>query len=68
MARYGMRGTPTLLLIDAEGHLRDQHFGHIDDLRLGAEIARLIVESTATPDLNARSTPSASTTCRLPAM
>src|SRR3546814_10672833 len=38
MARYGMQGTPTLVLIDRKGHRRAQHFGHVPDLRLGAEL------------------------------
>jgi hypothetical protein len=41
MAAYAMRGTPTLLLIDAQGRLRRQAFGHVEDLALGAEIALL---------------------------
>jgi peroxiredoxin len=44
MAAYRMQGTPTLLLIDRAGLLRRQLFGHIPDLRLGAEIMRLIAE------------------------
>lgn len=44
MATYRMQGTPTLLLIDRAGSLRRQIFGHIPDLRLGAEIMRLVVE------------------------
>ena len=44
MAAYRMQGTPTLLLIDRAGQLRRQIFGHIPDLRLGAEIMRLVVE------------------------
>lgn len=44
MAAYRMQGTPTLLLIDRAGHLRRQIFGHITDLRLGAEIMRLVAE------------------------
>ncbi len=44
MAVYGMRGTPTLVLIDRLGRLRAHHFGQIDDLRLGAEIATLLAE------------------------
>ncbi len=44
MARYGMQGTPTLVLIDRKGHRRAQHFGHVPDLRLGAEIMALIAE------------------------
>jgi hypothetical protein len=44
MRAYAMQGTPTLLLIDRHGRLRMQHFGHVDDLRLGAAIATLIAE------------------------
>ncbi|TXH72069.1 MAG: TlpA family protein disulfide reductase [Lysobacteraceae bacterium] len=44
MAAYAMRGTPTLILIDRKGRLRVQHFGGVDDLRLGAEIATLLAE------------------------
>mgnify|MGYP005854918873 CR=1 FL=1 len=44
MAAYGMQGTPTLVLIDHRGRRRAQHFGHIPDLRLGAEIMALIAE------------------------
>ncbi len=45
MRAYGMQGTPTLLLIDHAGRLRQQIFGHVPDLQLGAEIMRLVVES-----------------------
>lgn len=44
MAEYRMQGTPTTLLIDRTGALRLQHFGHLDDLRLGAAIQALIGE------------------------
>ena len=44
MAAYGMRGTPTLLLIDRAGRLRQQHFGQVEDLLLGAQIAMLAAE------------------------
>ena len=44
MQAYAMRGTPTLLLIDRKGRLRQQHFGLLDDLRLGAGIATLLAE------------------------
>lgn len=44
MAAYRMQGTPTLLLIDRAGRLRRQVFGHIPDLRLGAEIMSLVAE------------------------
>lgn len=39
-----MQGTPTLLLIDRAGRLRLQHFGTVDDLRLGAQLGRLLAE------------------------
>jgi len=45
MRRYDMQGTPTLLLIDREGRLRRQSFGHLPDLQLGAEIMALMRES-----------------------
>lgn len=42
MRRFAMRGTPTLLLFDAEGRLAEQLFGAADDVVLGARIARLV--------------------------
>jgi hypothetical protein len=45
MRAYGMQGTPTLVLIDAQGRLRRQVFGSYDDLLLGAEIAALLAEN-----------------------
>jgi hypothetical protein len=44
MAAYNMQGTPTMLLIDRGGRLRRQAFGHVPDLRLGAEIMALATE------------------------
>lgn len=44
MAAYGMQGTPTLILIDRQGRVRRHAFGAEDDMRLGAEIAMLVVE------------------------
>ena len=44
MAAYGMRGTPSLILIDAKGNLQANYFGQISELRIGAEIATLISE------------------------
>ncbi|HYM47934.1 MAG TPA: TlpA family protein disulfide reductase, partial [Burkholderiaceae bacterium] len=44
MLAYAMRGTPTTVLIDAQGRRRLQVFGVHDDLLLGAEIARLLGE------------------------
>lgn len=45
MRAYQMQGTPTLLLIDARGRLRQQTFGHPSDLRLGAAIMSLVLEA-----------------------
>ncbi len=44
MQSYRMRGTPTLILVDASGRLRQQWFGRIDDLVVGAEVMRLVQE------------------------
>ena len=44
MRVYAMQGTPTTILIDAQGRLRQQIFGACDDLWLGAEIGMLLAE------------------------
>lgn len=44
MAAYGMRGTPTLLLIDRAGRLRGQSFGHVEDMAVGAQVAGMVAE------------------------
>lgn len=44
MRAYGLRGTPSLLLFDRHGRLRVNHFGHLDDLRVGALIGQLEAE------------------------
>ncbi len=49
MRAYAMQGTPTTLLIDAQGRLRRQMFGVHGDLLLGAEIATLLAEA---PDIS----------------
>ena len=41
---YGMQGTPSLVLIDRNGHLRHHAFGAEDDLALGAAVATLVEE------------------------
>ena len=45
MRAYQMQGTPTLMLIDRHGKLRLQHFGRLDDLAVGAEVMRLVMEA-----------------------
>ena len=44
MTAYNMQGTPTIILIDRQGRLRKQKFGHEHDLVLGAEIQALLME------------------------
>lgn len=44
MQAYGLRGTPSLVLIDAAGCIRLHAFGQIDDLALGVELGRLLAE------------------------
>jgi hypothetical protein len=45
MQTYRMQGTPTYLLIDRSGRLRQQIVGYVPDLQLGAEISQLVMES-----------------------
>ena len=50
MQAYGMQGTPSLLLIDRAGDLRHHSFGAVDDLALGAAIARAgVARATVRP-------------------
>jgi hypothetical protein len=44
MAAYGMRGTPTLILVDRMGRLRLHAFGRLDDMAVGAAISALVAE------------------------
>lgn len=53
MRTYGMRGTPTVVLIDAVGRVRQQVFGAYDDLKLGRDLGMLVAEA-----LTARERPS----------
>lgn len=45
MQAYRMRGTPTVILIDAVGRIRQHVFGVYDDLRLGRDLGALIAEA-----------------------
>lgn len=47
MRRYSLQGTPTLILIDRTGHIRLQHLGQLNDLAVGAEVMRLVMEPAA---------------------
>jgi hypothetical protein len=44
MQAYGLRGTPSLIIIDRKGQIRLNHFGVIDDMLVGAKIGQLISE------------------------
>ncbi|RKG93189.1 redoxin domain-containing protein [Corallococcus terminator] len=58
MKAYAMQGTPTTVLIDAQGRLRRQVFGVHDDLQLGAELQTLLLEArTGSASGAQRSTP-----------
>jgi peroxiredoxin len=47
MQRYGMRGTPTTIVIDREGQMCAHIFGQADDIRLGALIGALLDDRRA---------------------
>ena len=49
MRAYRMQGTPTLILIDRQGRLRRQRFGHVPDLELGTDIASLLQDGQRRP-------------------
>jgi hypothetical protein len=44
MQALHLRGTPSLLLLDKQGHIRLHHFGRSDELRVGALIGQLLAE------------------------
>lgn len=45
MRAYGMRGTPSLVLIDALGQVRYHAFGRPSDLEVGAVVGQLLAEA-----------------------
>lgn len=51
MASYGLRGTPTHILLDRDGRVALHHFGPIDDLTLGTHLGALVKQprSAAAP-------------------
>lgn len=50
MGRYQLRGTPSLLVVGRDGRLAVNAFGTVDDLTIGATLARLIDEADARCD------------------
>lgn len=45
MARYQMRGTPTLIVLDKNGNVRLNHFGRISDMQIGSLLGSLLAEN-----------------------
>lgn len=45
MQAYGMRGTPSLIVLDKAGNIRLHHFGQADDMAVGALIGQLVGET-----------------------
>ena len=50
MGRFQLRGTPSLVVIDRAGRIHLSAFGQIDDLVVGATLARLIDEPLSDPE------------------
>ncbi|USN88305.1 MAG: TlpA family protein disulfide reductase [Candidatus Nomurabacteria bacterium] len=44
MKKFDLNGTPSLIIIDKKGELREIVFGAIDDLVLGIKIGKLLAE------------------------
>jgi len=44
MSNYGLRGTPSLVVIDRLGRIRLHEFGKVDDLLLGSLLGKLMSE------------------------
>ena len=72
MRAYGLRGTPSLVVIDRQGRLQLTHLGLIDDLQLGALLATLVAAPADRPSrldpapatASAAPTPPAPGTCQ----
>ncbi|WP_170415455.1 redoxin domain-containing protein [Ruegeria atlantica] len=47
MAAYGLRGTPSLVLLDQTGRIAAHHFGQVAELQVGAEIGGLLGSKAA---------------------
>ncbi len=47
MAALQLRGTPSLVLLDRDGHIRLNHFGALDDMALGAMVGQLLAAGLA---------------------
>ena len=56
MELYGMRGTPTAIIIGRDGHIEHHRFGIEDDMAIGARLATLL--SAPIPDFATATTTS----------
>ena len=65
MQRYGMRGTPTTIIIGRTGIIRHHGFGQDDDLALGLRIGALLAEPKTNGD-RARDDACAGGACAIP--
>ena len=57
MQSLSLSGTPSLVVLDPQGRVRLHHFGHLDDLRLGALLGRLLAAPTPAATAAAPATP-----------
>jgi peroxiredoxin len=55
MAAYGMRGTPSTIIVDRDGRLARHSFGIEDDLALGLQIGALLAGRPTSPATSASS-------------
>ncbi|WP_407526992.1 peroxiredoxin family protein [Methylobacterium oryzisoli] len=67
MRRYGLRGTPTTIVIDRDGVVREHAFGQVDDLALGVLVGSLVAAPRALPVADGESAGCDEGGCRLPA-
>lgn len=50
MQAYALRGTPSMIVIDRCGRIRQHAFGQVDDMRLGFLLGQLLAEPEPEPD------------------
>ena len=64
MQSYGLRGTPSLSVIDEMKSLRGNHFGSMSDLQMGHQVANFLSERRGrTADLETDTNRNVSTEC-----
>ena len=56
MEAYGMRGTPSLIILDQSGQIAAHHFGQVSEMQIGAQIASVLA-STANNAVNTEGEP-----------